>query len=344
MSLSSGWFKCNRFPKILNSKINYSFIKIYFTERLVYIRRYFNLQSFFLVLLSMVSGALKGPKPIWNFGFFALVTYGFVLLGSVFYALKKGKGLPVAVLLSAALITPYFSKLHRPPFEDRYIAYLLPLCSVLVGALLAEMVSRAAQGQSVGTSLLSLNGATPRFFSLRRKVWLKGAPFLAAIAVCLVLAVYPLGPLFAYYQEDVESGSTNQLLLDIVTELRQVRGGDVPIYLDHELKHIRHTFGYIASKSLAYLLTLDGAHFEVIKLSETEMSPVVTSTYGWWDYPSQVIKPSNPQLPSEAMLVLTEQSYLTLQQVFELSPIIPIESEVPQSQGSYGLYRLESRR
>jgi len=175
-------------------------------------------------------------------------------------------------------------------------------------------------------------------------VWLKGAPFLGAIAVCLVLAVYPLGPLFAYYQESVESGNTNQLLLDIVMELRQVRGSDVPIYLDHELKHIRHAFGYIASKSLAYLLTLDGTHFEVIKLSETETSPVVTSTFGWWDYPSQVIKPSNPQLPSKAVLVLTEQSYLTLQQVFELSPIIPIESEVPRSQGSYGLYRLESRR
>jgi hypothetical protein len=303
-----------------------------------------NLQNFFLILLSMISGALKGPEPIWNFEFFAFVTYGFLLLVSVFYALKKGKGLPVAVLLSAALITPYFSKLHRPPFEDRYIAYLLPLCSVLVGALLAGMVTRAAQGQSVGASLLSLKGAIPHSSPSRWRVWLKGAPVFAAITVCLVLAVYPLGPLFAYYQADVENGSTNQLLLDIVMELRQMRGSDVPIYLDHELKHIRHTFGYIASKSLAYLLTLDGTHFKVIKVSETETSPVVTSKYGWWDYPSQVIRPSDPQLPSEAMLVLTQQSYLTLQQVFELSPVIPIESEVPRSQGSYGLYRLESRR
>lgn len=134
--------------------------------------------------------------------------------------------------------------------------------------------------------------------------------------------------------------------MNIVMELRQVRGGDVPIYLDHELKYIRRHAGglsTIASKAFAYLLTLDGTDFEVMKLSETEMSPVM-SNYGWWDYPSQVIRPSNPQLPSKAMLVLTQQSYLILRQVFELSPIIPIESEVPHSQGNYGLYRLDGRR
>jgi hypothetical protein len=173
---------------------------------------------------------------------------------------------------------------------------------------------------------------------------LKRISFVAALLVCLVLLFYPLGPLFAYYQECIENGNSNQLLLNIVVALRQVRDSDVPIYLDHELKHIRHAVNSIASKALAYLLTLDGTDFEVIKLSETETSPVVTSRYGWWDYPSQVIKPSSPQLPSQAMLVLTQQSYLTLQQVFDLSPIIPIESEVPRSQGSYGLYKLEGQR
>jgi hypothetical protein len=175
------------------------------------------------------------------------------------------------------------------------------------------------------------------------KTLLKRVPFMAALLVCLILLFYPLGPLFTYYQENMESGNSNQLLLNIVVELRQAQDSDIPIYLDHELKHIRHAVNSIASKALAYLLTLDGTRFEVIKLSETETSPV-TSKYGWWDYPSQVIRPSNPLMPSEAMLVLTWQSYLTLQQVFELSPIIAIESEVPHSQGSYGLYRLEGRR
>jgi hypothetical protein len=71
---------------------------------------------------------------------------------------------------------------------------------------------------------------------------------------------------------------------------------------------------------------------------------VITNTSGWWDYPIRVIKPSDPQLPSKAVLVLTEQSYLTLQPFFQLGPVIPIESGGSRSQNRYGLYWLGGLR
>jgi 4-amino-4-deoxy-L-arabinose transferase-like glycosyltransferase len=284
-----------------------------------------NLWSLVLQLTSMMSGAMEGPDSLgMTLGLWPLIGYGILLLAGLFRTFRKGHSLPLAVIAPVVTIVPYINKDYHLPFTSRYTAPLLPLCYIAMAVPLADVL-----------------GVTSVTF---RKTLLKRISLMVALLLCLVLLFYPLGPLFTYYQECMESGKSNWLLLNIVVELRQVRDSDIPIYLDHEMKHIRHAVNSIASKSLAYLLTLDGTNFEVIKLSETEASPVVTSKYGWWDYPSQVIKPSSPQLPSKAMLVLTQESYLTLRQVFELSPVIPIESEMPHSQGSYGLYRLGSRR
>ena len=288
----------------------------------------------------MMSGAVETPESLgMTLGPWPLIAYGILLLVGLLYAFRKGYSLPLAVVVPALIISPYPNKDYSLPFTSRYTFPFLLVGYIAIAVLLADVLGATARRGALSSVLrLAVPSVT------LPKTLLKRISFTAALLFCLILAFYPLGPLFAYYQECMENGSNNRLLLNIVMELRQVRDSNVPIYLDHGLKNIGHAVDSRASKALAYLLTLDGTHFEVMRLSETEMSPVLTEHMGWWDHPIQVIKPSDPQLPSQAMLVLTVQSYLTLQQVFELSPIISIESEVPHSQGSYGLYRLESRR
>jgi hypothetical protein len=298
-----------------------------------------NLRGLIIQLPSMMSGAVETPDSLgMTLGPWPLIGYGVLLLAGLLYAFRKGYSLPLAVVVPAVIISPYPNKDYSLPFTSRYTFPFLLMGYIAIAVLLADVLSVAARGWSFSPILRLVPSVT------LPKTLLKRISFMAALLVCLVLPFYPLRPLFAYYQECMENGKSNRLLLSIVMELRRVRDSDVPIYLDYGLRNIGHAVDSRASRALAYLLTLDGTYFEVIRLSETEMSPVLTDHIGWWDYPIQVIGPSDPQLPSQAMLVLTVQSYLTLQQVFELSPIIPIESEVPHSQGSYGLYRLESRR
>ncbi len=299
-----------------------------------------NLRGLAIQLPSMMGGAVESPGSLeGTLSPWPLVGYGILLVAGLFYAFRKGHSLPLAVVVPAVVISPYFDKDYSLPFTSRYTFPFLLAGYVAIAILLADVLSVTARGE---TSSPALRLAVPSV--IWPKTLLKRISFTAALLAYLILLFYPLIPLFAYYQECMENGKNNRLLLNVVTELREVRDSDVPIYLDQELRNVSHAIDSRASKALAYLLTLDGTSFEVMKLSDAEASPVLTDHIGWWDYPVQVMKPSDPQLPSQAMLVLTVQNYLVLQPVFELSPVIPIESEVPYSQGSYGLYRLEGRR
>jgi len=297
-----------------------------------------NLRGLVIQLPRMMSGAIETPEsPGMALSPWPLIGYGSLLLAGLLYAFRKGHSLPLAVIIPAVIISPCLNKDYSLPFTSRYTFPFL-----LVGYIAIAVMLVGVAGATAREVLSVLRLVVPSV--TLHKTLLKYTSFTPALLFYLILAFYPLEPLFAYYQECMENGRNNRLLLNIVAELHQVRESDVPIYLDRELRNIGHAVDSRASKALAYLLTLDGTHFEVIKLSETETSPVLTDHIGWWSYPIQVIKPSDLQLLSQAMLVLTVQNYLTLQQVFELSPIIPIESSVPGSQGSYGLYRLESQR
>lgn len=195
-------------------------------------------------MVETVSRALGGQVPRIQDPFGGLVILAFLvwLTVSLVYALWRRETMPALVILSSALVMPYFNKRYEDLLAQRYIAFLLPLCFATMGMAAARALERLWQGRR-----------------------LAGRGLAVAVAVLiLVLAAYPLRNVQAHYARETQAGRDNSLTLTTTERLKDALPPDTLLYLSSNLKGVRGDGGYRYLRALYYYLTLAGVEHWVL--------------------------------------------------------------------------------
>ena len=212
-------------------------------------------------------------------------------VAALIYATWRGETMPILVMLSTGLIMPYFNKRYEGLFSQRYTAFLLPLAFATMGLAAARAMDLWR----------SRRRPPPR------------AVTMGAMALALLLALYPLRATLAYYASDAKGVRDNQLTLAMTTTLKEILPPDTPLYLSSNLRgpEQRADGGYRYLRGMYYYLTLEGVQFWVL------------------DFPDLVARlEAAPN--QEAWLMLYADDYEALAQNFPLEriegvPLIPNE-------------------
>ena len=164
------------------------------------------------------------------------------LVASLAYTLWRREGMPVLVLLSSALIMPYFNQRFEDLLAQRYTAFLLPLCFSAMGMAAAHALDRLRQGRRPAARALAVGG----------------------LILALLLAAYPLRNLFTYYAVETRAGRDNSLTLATTRSLKEALPPDTLLYLSSNLKGTPGDGGYRYLRALYYYLTLAGVEHWVL--------------------------------------------------------------------------------
>ncbi|MGB8647673.1 MAG: glycosyltransferase family 39 protein [Anaerolineae bacterium] len=166
-----------------------------------------------------------------------LLLAGLALVGMIL-ALRRGNGLLVAVMLATLVLMPFLIKEGTVGVTRRYAAYLIPLGAVAIGIAADWLISRLGQFQARG-----------RIYRL--------AP-LSALVVILALAAFPLVTLADYDASTWNAGQTNQQIFAMSVQAEQAGACAGNLFV-MDAGYGRYSFPtYYVSKSLDYVLTLDG--------------------------------------------------------------------------------------
>jgi hypothetical protein len=187
-------------------------------------------------MVETVSRALGGQVPRIQDPLGGLVILAFLiwLTLSLLYALWRRETMPALVILSSALVMPYFNKRYEDLLAQRYIAFLLPLCFATMGMAAARALEMLWQGRR-----------------------LAGRGLAVGIAVLiLVLAAYPLRNVQAHYARETQAGRDNRLTLTTTEQVKDALPPDTLLYLSSNLKGVRGDGGYRYLRALYYYLTL----------------------------------------------------------------------------------------
>jgi 4-amino-4-deoxy-L-arabinose transferase-like glycosyltransferase len=197
-----------------------------------------NVGRLLLAVVRMVGSAYpKESQLAARLELSALFIYGALLVAALVQDARRGSGLALAVLASTALFMPVFNKFYGPALMSRYIAYLLPLCSVAMGGLLAGWL---------------------------RTRWL-------LVLLSLLLIGYPALVLRDHYTQESAKGGTNAVILRLAEYLHQAQEVDgAPVYLDRGLRERPLRAGGHVLKGLDYLLTLKGTAHDSRRLDDLE--------------------------------------------------------------------------
>jgi 4-amino-4-deoxy-L-arabinose transferase-like glycosyltransferase len=197
-----------------------------------------NAGDLLLSVVRMVSSAYpKESQLAARFEPPALLIYGALLAAGLVRDARQGSGLALAILGSTALLMPIFNKFYGPALMSRYIATLLPLCSVAMGGLLAG------------------------WFRTR---W-------PLVLLSLLLIGYPALVLQDHYTQESAKGGTNAVILRLADVLHQAQEVDAaPVYLDRGLRERPLRAGGHVLKGLDYLLTLKGTAHDSRRLDDLE--------------------------------------------------------------------------
>ncbi len=129
------------------------------------------------------------------------------LLAALVYTAWRGEALPLLVLLSTALVMPYFNKRYDGLLSQRYTAFLLPLCFAAMGVLAAEVVGlwrkagRSAERVATGAGQVGREARTRRLVAG------------LVVGLMLIVAIYPIRNTLAYYSAETQAGRDNRLTL-----------------------------------------------------------------------------------------------------------------------------------
>ena len=210
-----------------------------------------NLRKLLPSVVRMVSSAYpKESQMAARLELPTLLIYGALLVAGLVRDARQGSGLALAILGSTALLMPIFNKFYGPALMSRYIATLLPLCSVAMGGLLAG------------------------WLSISRARW-----HLALLS--LLLITYPALVLQDHYTQESAKGGTNAVILRLADVLHQAQEVDgAPIYLDRGLRERPLRAGGHVLKGLDYLLTLMGTAHDSRRLDDLE-ADLVAEPRAW---------------------------------------------------------------
>ena len=218
------------------------------------------------------------------------------LLAALVYTAWRGEWLPVLVLLSTALIMPYFNKRYDGLLSQRYTAFLLPLCFAAMGALAAEVVGLWHRvRQSAGR-------AAPEVRRIAGETW-KPAVVAIAVGLMVAVAVYPIRNTMAYYSAETRAGRDNRLTLAFTDYMKASLPPGTALYVSSGLQDKAEGPGYRFLRAIYYYLTMEGVEHRILDLpdiaAELEAAP-----------------------GQKAWLVLTTGDYQTLGQRFKLEQVV----------------------
>jgi 4-amino-4-deoxy-L-arabinose transferase-like glycosyltransferase len=211
-----------------------------------------NLGALLQSLSRLLSGTIDAPDSPVRFLYLLLAGFGLTILA------RRNGALPLLATLSVVIVLPYFNPRYGPILSGRYLIPLLPLAFAGIGVAVVETA------QVAGRRLR----ATPSETTARRLTGLAG----------LLLVVYPLVPLNAYYREAVAEGRTNQPLFRLADAVAVNRRPGERVLLDEGLAQEALGAGGTDLKAYRMLLEARGIVPQVAKASELEASDVGEGT------------------------------------------------------------------
>jgi 4-amino-4-deoxy-L-arabinose transferase-like glycosyltransferase len=171
-----------------------------------------NLGRLMLELCRQVSGVLTGDESIRSLVGIPLVISAWAIVG-ILCAARRGISLPLLAVGSQALIMPWVSNYYWEPSATRFTNHLTPLIVVAMGALAASLwdwIQVRPQSSAANLRLPTL------------------AAGCATCALLVALSLWPLVPLFRYYDGIAAKGETSAPFLAFGDELvKQSRGATV---------------------------------------------------------------------------------------------------------------------
>jgi len=199
-----------------------------------------NLAQLVLQLFRQLSGVLESKSDM-SFLIGIPLVFGVWAIAGLIYAARRGATLPALAVGAQVLSMPWVSSNYHMISTTRFTIHLTPLILVAMGVLAADAWAWMCRS---------------RRFAVSRT--LQGAAGLTLVA----LSLWPLVPLFRYYEAQVMAGETNAVYLAFIDEfMRQWRGEKVMV--SDEL------FGFAAVRDMSeynptvYLLTVSQVPYQV---------------------------------------------------------------------------------
>jgi 4-amino-4-deoxy-L-arabinose transferase-like glycosyltransferase len=221
-----------------------------------------NLRNLLYEVARMISNPFRTPARMLDYftSPYMLIAVALALLGSILLA-RRGQILPALVTLVTALAMPYFNHAYgvdgdRYLVTGRYIAFLLPLLTIAIGAgaiALATLALRAIPRRSPhGVPLRTVAAVVP-------------------VILMLALILYPIIPLRRYYTHESGLDPDNASFLDTVAFVDSVRGTRAPVLIGPLFYKVDLKDGADARDILDVLLTLDGIPHRVLQDPRVEL-------------------------------------------------------------------------
>jgi 4-amino-4-deoxy-L-arabinose transferase-like glycosyltransferase len=211
-----------------------------------------NLAALLQSMARLLSGTIDAPDNPVRFLYLLLAGAGLAI------AARRGGTLLLIATLSVALVLPYFNPRYGPILSGRYLIPLLPLTFAGIGIAVVGVAT-----------LLAHRVALPsRQTAARRLAGLAG----------LLLVLFPLLPLAAYYREAVADGRTNQTLFTLAEAVVVNRQPGERVLLDEGLAQEALGAGGTDLKAYRMLLEAHGIIPDVAKASEVQPGDVGVGT------------------------------------------------------------------
>lgn len=226
---------------------------------------FYNLRNLLYEMARMISNPFRTPARMLDYftSPYMLIAVALALLGLVLLA-RRGQILPALATLITALAMPYFNHAYgvdgdRYLLTGRYIAFLLPLLTIAIGAGALALATLA---------LRAIPQRPPRGVSLRT------VAAVVPVALMLALILYPIIPLRRYYTYESSVDPDNASFLDTVAFVNSVRGGGAPVLIGPLFYKVDLKDGADARDILDVLLTLDGVPHQVLQDPRTELPQI----------------------------------------------------------------------
>jgi len=183
---------------------------------------FYNLRNLLYEVARMISNPFRTPARTLDYftSPYMLIAVALALLGLVLLA-RRGQILPALATLITALAMPYFNHAYgvdgdRYLVTGRYIAFLLPLLTIAIGAGAIALMTLA---------LRAIPQHPPRGVALRTLA------AIVPVALLLALILYPIIPLRRYYTYESSVDPDNASFLDTVAFVNSVRGTRAPVLI-----------------------------------------------------------------------------------------------------------------
>ncbi|MFC2030755.1 ArnT family glycosyltransferase [Chloroflexota bacterium] len=168
------------------------------------------------------------------------------LVVALIYAAGRRETMPLLVVLSTALIMPYFNRRYAGLLSQRYVSFLLPICFSAMGFLAADAIGSLRRQGSPPTRVMAAG----------------------SMVLVILLALYPVRNTLTHYAIETQAGRDNSLSLSMAMHLSETLPADSDLFLSSHLRGSRGDGGYRYLRSLFYALVLEGKEPFVLDLPD----------------------------------------------------------------------------